>query len=140
MTNNPYDEMFKNIARLMEKILNEIPPNDPKIIGFTIVTGPPRDAPPFDAAWEEDEDETEFEVIEGDDYIYITATVDTLAEGSPYVTFQEESVTLCTGGEEEMVIDLDCEIDVLRSFYNVQHGVIDAVCRKKNAPGEVARS
>jgi hypothetical protein len=66
--------------------------------------------------------------------------VNARAEGAPYVTFQNESVTLCTGGDEETVIDLDCEIDVPHSFYNVQHGVIDAVCRKKNAPDGIARS
>ncbi|CVK32220.1 hypothetical protein KH990_06785 [Methanoculleus bourgensis] len=140
MANNPYDEMFKNIARLMEKILSEMPLHDPRIIGFTIISGPPDAAPYFDPSGEDGDEETEFEVIEGDDCIYITAAVNARAEGAPYVTFQNESVTLCTGGDEETVIDLDCEIDVPHSFYNVQHGVIDAVCRKKNAPDGIARS
>jgi hypothetical protein len=132
--------MFKNIARLMEKILSEMPLHDPRIIGFTIISGPPDAAPYFDPSGEDGDEETEFEVIEGDDCIYITAAVNARAEGAPYVTFQNESVTLCTGGDEETVIDLDCEIDVPHSFYNVQHGVIDAVCRKKNAPDGIARS
>lgn len=139
MANNPYDEMFKNIARLMEKILNEMPLHDPKIIGFTIISGPPEGAPYFDSSEEDEDEESEFEVIEGDDCIYITAAVDSQAKGAAYVTFQEESVTLCTGGDEETVIDLDCVIDVPHSFYNVQHGVIDAVCRKKSAPDEIAQ-
>jgi hypothetical protein len=137
MANNPYDEMFRNIARLMEKILSDMPLHDPKIIGFTIVSGP-SDAPPYFDSDEEDE-ESEFEVIEGDDSIYITAMVDPRARGAPYVTFQKESVTLCTGGDEETVIEMECEIDVPHSFYNVQHGVIDAVCRKKHTPGEIAQ-
>ncbi|WP_333582293.1 hypothetical protein [Methanoculleus bourgensis] len=140
MANNPYDEMFKNIARLMEKILSEMPLHDPRIIGFTIISGPPDAAPYFDPSGEDGDEEAEFEVIEGDDCIYITAAANARAEGAPYVTFQNESVTLCTGGDEETVIDLDCEIDVPHSFYNVQHGVIDAVCRKKNAPDGIARS
>lgn len=140
MANNPYDEMFKNIARLMEKILSEMPLHDPRIIGFTIISGPPDAAPYFDPSGEDGDEETEFEVIEGDDCIYITAAVNARAEGAPYVTFQNESVTLCTGGDEETVIDLDCEIDVPHSFYNVQHGVIDAVCRKKGAHGRTIRS
>ena len=139
MANNPYDEMFKNIARLMEKILSEMPLHDPRIIGFTIISGPPEEIPYYDASSEEDE-ETEFEVIEGDDCIYITTTVDAQAKGAPYVTFQENSVTLCTGGDQETVIDLECEIDIPHSFYNVQHGVIDAVCRQKRVPGAIARS
>ncbi|NLA38599.1 MAG: hypothetical protein GX882_04275 [Methanomicrobiales archaeon] len=139
MANNPYDEMFRNIARLMEKILNEMPLQDPRIIGFTIISGPPEDAPDFDPSGMDEDEEGAFEVIEGDDCIYITAMVNAGAEGAPYVAFQKRSVTLCTGGEEETVIDLDCEIDVLHSFYSVQHGVIDAVCRKKNAPGGIAR-
>lgn len=141
MANNPYDEMFRDIARLMEKILSEMPPCDPKIIGFTIIGGMPDGAsyPPDFAG--DGEGESDVEVVEGDDCIYITAVADARADGAPpYVTFQEDSVTLCTGGDEETVIDLDCEIDILHSFYNVQHGVIDAVCRKKSAPGEVARS
>ncbi|WP_292520409.1 hypothetical protein [Methanoculleus sp.] len=122
----------------MEKILSDMPLHDPKIIGFTIISGSPEGAPYLDLS--DEEEESEFEVIEGDDCIYITAAVDTRAQGAPYVTFQKESVTLCVGGEEETVIDLDCEIDVPHSFYNVQHGVIDAVCRKKSMPGEIARS
>ncbi len=134
MANSPYDDMFKNIARLMEKILGEMPLQDPKIIGFTIISGTPEGVP--DPSMDGSE-EAGFEVVEGDDCVYITATVDARAQGAPYVTFQRDSVTLCTGGDEEMVIDLECEIDVLHSFYNVQHGVIDAVCRKKSSiPGE----
>jgi hypothetical protein len=135
MANNPYDEMFRNIARLMEKLLNDMPLHDPKIIGFTIVSGSPEMPPYLDD--DEDEEESEFEVIEGDECIYITARVDSRADGAPYVTFQEESVTLCTGGDEETVIELECEIDVQHSFYNVQHGVIDVVCRKKAETGEL---
>ncbi|NMC88467.1 MAG: hypothetical protein GYA64_02315 [Methanomicrobiales archaeon] len=139
MVNNPYDEMFKNIARLMEKILSEMPLHDPRIIGFTIISGSPEDESYHDAS-EDGDEETEFEVIEGDDCIYITATVDARADGAPYVTFQEDSVTLCTGGDQEMVIDLECKIDILHSFYNVQHGVIDAICWKKKMTGGIARS
>ena len=137
MASNPYDEMFKNIARLMEKILGEMPLQDPKIIGFTIISGVPEGAPYLDLAGDEG---AGFEVIEGNDCIYITATVNAQVQGAPYVTFQRESVTLCTGGDEETTIGLNCEIDIPHSFYNVQHGVIDAVCRKKDTPGERARS
>jgi hypothetical protein len=140
MANNPYDEMFRNIARLMEKILNDMPLHDPKIIGFTIISGSPEETPYLDPSGEDGGEESEFEVVEGDDCIYITAAVDARAQGAPYVTFQEESVTLCTGGDEETIIDLDCEIDVPHSFYNVQHGVIDAVCLKKSAPDEIVQS
>ncbi len=137
MANNPYDEMFRDIARLMERILSEMPLQDPRIIGFTIISGSPEGTPYLDLS--EDEDgESDVEVVEGDDCIYITAVADARADGAPYVTFQEDSVTLCTGGDEETVIDLECEIDVLHSFYNVQHGVIDAVCPKKSALGEIA--
>ena len=137
MANNPYDEMLKNIAQLMGKILSEMPLQDPKIIGFTIISGVPEGAPYLDLAGDEG---AGFEVIEGDDCIYITATVNAQVQGAPYVTFKRESVTLCTGGDEETIIGLNCEIDIPHSFYNVQHGVIDAVCRKRSTPGEGARS
>jgi len=75
--------MFKNIARLMEKILSEMPLHDPRIIGFTIISGPPDAAPYFDPSGEDGDEETEFEVIEGDDCIYITAAVNARAEGRP---------------------------------------------------------
>jgi len=138
MANNPYDEMLKNIAQLMGKILSEMPLQDPKIIGFTIISGVPEGAPYLDPSGDGDE-EAGFEVVEGDDCIYITATVNAQVQGAPYVTFQRESVTLCTGGDEETIIGLNCEIDIPHSFYNVQHGVIDAVCRKRSTPGEGAR-
>ncbi|HOI59188.1 MULTISPECIES: hypothetical protein [unclassified Methanoculleus] len=122
----------------MEKILSEMPLQDPKIIGFTIISGSPEGAPYLDSS--EESEESDVEVVEGDDCIYVTAVADARASGAPYVTFQEDSVTLCVGGDEETIIDLDCEIDVLHSSYNVQHGVIDAVCRKKSTPDEIARS
>ena len=140
MANDPYDEMFRNIARLMERILSEMPLHDPRIIGFTIISGLPEGSPYLDPSAENENEGSDVEVVEGDDCIYITAMTDARAEGAPYVTFQKNSVTLCTGGNEETVIDLDCEIDILHSFYKVQHGVIDAVCRKKSVPGEIARS
>ncbi len=136
MAINPYDEMFKNIARIMEKILSDMPLQEPRIIGFTIISGPPEGVPYYPY---EEEEGPEFEVIEGDDCIFITAAVDTRAQGAPYVTFQNNSVTLCVGGDEETVIELDCEIDIPHSFYNVRHGVIDAVCRKKPIQGELVR-
>lgn len=139
MANNPYDEIFRDIARLMEEILSEMAPCDPKFIGFTIISGMPGGVPHPDLT-EGEEEASSVEVVEGDDCIYITAAADGRADGAPYVTFQEDSVILCTGGEEERVIDLGCEIDILHSFYNVQHGVIDAVCRKKIAQGEAAGS
>ncbi len=129
MANNPYDEMFRNIARLMERLLNDLPTGDPRMIGFTIIAGPGGMPAPFDLD-DADRDETDVEVIEGEDCIYITAEVDARALSAPYVTFQSDSVTLCTGGDEETVIELDCEIDASHSFYNVQNGVIDAVCQK----------
>lgn len=132
--------MFKDIARLMKKILSEMPLDDPRIIGFTIISGPPEGGGSYYDEIDDEDSETEFEVIEGDDCIYVTAAVDSQAEGAPYVTFQKNSVTLCTGGDREMVIDLECEIDIMHSFYNVQHGVIDAVCRKKKVPGGFVRS
>ncbi|MDN7023973.1 hypothetical protein FGU65_03530 [Methanoculleus sp. FWC-SCC1] len=136
MANNPYDEMFRNIARLMEKLLNDMPAEDARVIGFTIVAGPGGAAPPFDLD-DVDTEEPEVEVIEDDTCIFITAQVDAraAATGAPYVTFDSDSVTLCTGGGEETVIELECEIDTIHSFYNVQHGVIDATCRKKHASG-----
>ncbi|RXE55114.1 hypothetical protein ABH15_12855 [Methanoculleus taiwanensis] len=129
MASNPYDEMFRNIARLMERLLNDLPTGDPRVIGFTIIAGPGGMPEPFDID-DADGEETDVEVIEGEDCIYITAEVDTHASGKPYVTFQSDSVTLCTGSDEETVIELDCEIDASHSFYNVQNGVIDAVCQK----------
>ena len=123
----------------MEKILGEMPLRDPRIIGFTIISGLPEGGPYLDLSGDGD-DESDVEVVEGDDCIYITAATDARADGAPYVTFHKDSVTLCTGGDEETIIELECEIDVPHSFYNVQHGVIDAVCRKKGVPGEVVRS
>ncbi|MDI6866195.1 MAG: hypothetical protein QMC91_00825 [Methanoculleus sp.] len=139
MADNPYDEMFRKIERLMERILSDLPDYDPKIIGFTIISGPTGEGiyPYFS---DDNYDDPEVEVIEGDDCIYITTVANALADGAPYVTFHKKSVTLCTGGAKEMIVDLNWEIDLVHSSYNVQHGVIDVVCRKKNIPGETSLS
>jgi len=123
----------------MERILSDLPDYDPKIIGFTIISGPTGEGiyPYFS---DDNYDDPEVEVIEGDDCIYITTVANALADGAPYVTFHKKSVTLCTGGAKEMIVDLNWEIDLVHSSYNVQHGVIDVVCRKKNIPGETSLS
>ncbi|MDD5418580.1 MAG: hypothetical protein PHV57_01890 [Methanomicrobiaceae archaeon] len=111
----------------MENLLSNLPEDSPHVIGFTIITGP-GGIPDFSLPDDEDYG-IEFELVEGEDSIYITAEVQPDPSSIPYATFREDTVTLCTG-DEETIIELDCDIDTEHSFYKVRHGVIDVVCRK----------
>jgi len=128
MANNPYDDVFKNIAKLVEKLLSDLPSDTPQIIGFTIIAAP-GGVPGYVPESEDEEDD--FELIEAEDCIYVTAEVPRGSTTEPYVTFQKDSITLCTE-DGETTIDMECDIDARHSSFNVHNGVIDVVCRKQD--------
>lgn len=125
MSNNPYDDIYQNIARIMEQLLRELPDSEHgPIIGVTIITGgrkqgtePRREGP------------LPYELVESGENVYITATIPVETRSAPYVDIQPAQVRLVMD-EQVTAVDLPAKIDVKHSFYQVRHGVIDVICQK----------
>jgi len=126
MPNNPYDEIFRSIAKILEGVLGENG-EPPRIIGCTIIAsgGFPGRAQGQDDAGPG----FLYEVTESEQCVYITGRVPPVCEGQASVMFEPRAVILKIGDREEM-IDLDDEIDAGESLISVNHGVLDVVCMK----------
>jgi hypothetical protein len=123
MPNNPYEEIFKTLAKILGEMTGENG-EPPRIIGCTIIAG--GGAPHPDEGMPEDEG-IDYEVVESEDCVYVTAEVPPEAEVA--AEFGPREVTLTVGDATE-TIDLEADIDEEGSSYSVNHGILDVVCRK----------
>ena len=126
MPNNPNDDIYQNIARIMEQLLRNLPESDQgPIIGVTIIAGGrQQETEP------QGEERVPYELVESGENVYITATIPTETRSAPYVDIQPAQVRLVMD-EQVTAVDLPVPIDVQHSFYQVRHGVIDVICHKK---------
>jgi len=128
MANDSYDDVVDNIAKVMEQILKNLQVQDlPHIIGCTIVAG--SDGIPPTIVMNREGDEIDYEIIDAGDCIYISAEVPADTRNAPCAIIHPDCVTLCFD-DQELAIELEHEIDVMHSFYDIRHGVIDVVCHK----------
>jgi hypothetical protein len=129
MTTNHNDDIFKNIAKAMEELLNNMPIDESsRFIGCTIITGPGEDPKIFHVDDSNDE-EINYEVIEGPEKIYISAEVPASVRNAPYVDIQQDKVVIHVD-DDEVTIDLPCSAHIGQSTYTVSNGIIDIVCQK----------
>jgi len=129
MQSNPYDDLFRHLARMMEEMARKLPDQDaPKIIGCTIITTG-GELPPGFPGGEEDTGEISYEIVEGKDRIYITALIPASVRNAPTADIRPQEVRI-VADESETVVPLESSIDVKHSFYHVRRGVMDIVCYK----------
>lgn len=126
MPNNPYDEIFKTIAKILEDALGENG-EPPRIIGCTIFAC--GGSPGSDPGQDDTGPGFAYEVTESEPCVYITARVPPACEGRASVVFEPRAVTVRIGDLGE-TIELDDEIDAGKSSVAVNHGVLDVVCVK----------
>ena len=75
-------------------------------------------------------DEIEYEMVEDQDYLFITGSLPHSSQCAAYADIATDSVTIIVG-EKRAPIPLDSKIDVVHSFYRIRNGVIDIVLKKK---------
>jgi HSP20 family molecular chaperone IbpA len=131
MPNNPYDEIFRSIAKILEGVLGENG-EPPRIIECTIIAS--GDSPGRAQGQDDAGPGFSYEVTESEECVYITARVPPACEGRASVAFGPQAVTV-TMGERQATIDLDDEIDPEESSVSVNHGVLDVVCVKIRGEG-----
>jgi hypothetical protein len=130
MPNSPYDDFLKNLARMVEDIIKNMPQQDePRFIGCTIITGDPAETPHVIRIDTARFQELEYEMIESDDRVFITARIPPSITSAVYADIQPDRIAIIAE-ERRTEIEPPCRIDILESFYQVNNGVIDIVLKK----------
>ena len=129
--NNPYDEVFGNLSKIVEEIVRNMPGAEhARIIGYTIVTRHASGEPGiFPGGADSGDDDLPYEVVETDTQIFITAAIPPEAEHAPYADIQTNEVKICVDNRSTSVV-LEKPIDVIHSTYRVHRGVMDITLRK----------
>jgi hypothetical protein len=130
--NSPYDDVFNNLAKIVEDIVRNMPDNqNARIIGYTIITRNPSNGESeiFRPGEPDGEDEIPYEVIESDDMIYITMTMPVDPKNAPLVDIQEKSVRVDVDNRNISIL-LDHPVDRIHGYYRVHRGMMDITLKK----------
>jgi HSP20 family molecular chaperone IbpA len=130
--NGPYDDVFSNLAKIVEDIVKNMPENQhARIVGYTIISRQPSSDDPrvFHFNLPEDDDDIPYEVMESDEGIFITATLPADPKNAPYADIEADSVRINVDNKS-VTIMLDHKVDRVHSFYRVHRGILDITLRK----------
>jgi hypothetical protein len=130
--NGPYDDVFSNLAKIIEDIVKNMPESQhARIVGYTIISRQPSSDDPqvyrFDPP--KDDDDIPYEVMESDDQIFITATMPADPKNAPYADIDTDSVRIVVD-DRSVTIMLDNTIDRVHSYYRVHRGMMDITLKK----------
>jgi HSP20 family molecular chaperone IbpA len=130
--NSPYDDVFNNLAKIVEDIVKNMPDNHhARIVGYTIITRHPSNADPevFRAGDSGDDEEIPYEVVESEDMIYVTATMPANPKNAPSIDIQTNSVHVSIDNRD-ITIMLDKPVDKIHSYYRIHRGLMDITLKK----------
>jgi len=133
--NGPYDDVFKNLAKIVEDIVKSMPDNqNARIVGYTIITRQTSTEPDvFTGGMTEDDEGIPYELTESDDKVFITATLPADPTNAPWADIQEDRVHIVVDSKE-VTIMLDAPVDRIHSTYRVHRGVMDITLAKLKEP------
>ncbi len=125
-TPNPYDDVFNNMAKIVDEIVRNMPDAEhARIIGYTIVTRTATGDPKiFGGGADENGGDIPYEVVETEHQIFITATISPDTMNAPYADIQPDSVRICVDNRTTAIM-LSTPVDVVHSSYRVHRGVMD---------------
>jgi hypothetical protein len=131
--NNPYDDVFSNLAKIVEDIVKNMPDNEhARIVGYTIISRQPMNGEPgiFRGGVPEDDGEIPYELTESEDQIFITAEMPATLKNAPIADI-EPGVVRIIADDNTTTIILDHKVDRIHSYYRVHRGVMDITLRKE---------
>ena len=125
-----HEDIHMIITRLMDDLIGEMGmADDSGIISYAILATVAGDTPAGVRLFPEDHPPARFEVVEGEEELYITAPLPPGSITEPSLTLQPLLVRISLDGEPS-VVDLPCRIDVGSCSYQVKNRVLDITCRK----------
>ena len=125
--NGPYDDVFNNLAKIVEDIVRNMPESQhARIVGYTIITRHPSGGDPevYRVGSPEDEGEIPYEVVESENQVFITATMPADPRNIPVADIDINCVRICVD-DRTTTIMLDHPIDRIHSYYRLHRGVMD---------------
>ncbi|MDD1724834.1 MAG: hypothetical protein LUQ07_06875 [Methanospirillum sp.] len=143
MPNNPYDELLKNLMKLLEQItsleknmqkMQEGGEGRPGIIGCAIITGNLAHAGDCNRN-EPEKSGLAYEMVDAGDVAYLTIELPGGLAEEPRIHLQERACQISTCGLSGS-IDLTFSIIPESSSWSVSNGVLDMVLVKGASPGE----
>lgn len=130
MPNNTDDRSYRDLARLLEHLIRNLPSPEPgQVVGFTVMTGAVPDGPQV-FGFAEDTGEIDYELTEGQDEIFVTLDVPSDLRTAPYVDIQAQQIRIMLD-DQVIEVTMPVPIDVRHCYYQVRHGVMDVQCRKR---------
>ena len=130
--NSPYDDVFTNLAKIVDEIVKNMPDSrHARIVGYTIITRHPSTGDPeiFRAGEPDYDAEIPYEVVESEDMIYITAMMPSDPKNAPWVDIQLNRVHVGIDNRKISIM-LNHPIDRIHSYYRVHRGVMDITLKK----------
>ena len=130
--NGPYDDVFNNLAKIVEDLVKNMPDNHhARIVGYTIITRHPSNGDPeiFRPGNADDDDEIPYEVVESEDMIYITATIPADPKNAPSIDIQTNTVHVSIDNRD-VTIMLEKPVDRIHSYYRIHRGLMDITLKK----------
>ena len=134
--NGPYDDVFINLAKIVEDIVKNMPESQhARIVGYTIITREPSSDDPriYHFGSPEDDDEIPYEVMESDDQIYITAILPSDLKNAPFADIDTDRVRIVADAKAVTVM-LDHTVDRVHSYYRIHRGLMDITLKKGRHP------
>jgi len=135
MQNNPggpYDDVFNNLAKIVEDIVKNMPENQhARIIGYTIITRQTASGDPevFGVCPPEDDREVPYEVVETEDDIFITAELPVDPKNAPFADIETQCVRIIVD-DRITTIMLEGPIDRIHSYNRIHRGLMDISLKK----------
>ncbi len=100
MPNNPYDDFLKNIARMVEDMVRNMPDTEgARFIGYTIIAGNQGEDSQIIHIGKAPNEEIEYEVIEDEDYLFITGSLPP-DRGSPRMQISQPTRSPSSSGKD----------------------------------------
>lgn len=134
--NGPYDDVFSNLAKIVEDIVKNMPESqNARIVGYTIITRQPSSDDPqvFQFDPPEDDEDIPYEMMESEDSIFITATLPAEMKNAPYADIGTDKVQVIAD-DKAVTIMLDNRVDLIHSYYRVHRGLMDITMKKVKKP------
>ncbi len=132
MQSDGNDEFMKRLAKMIEEMMKNLPKDNARFLGCTVFTGTPDDLAKFLQMKDEDK-KIDYEVIESEDQVFITAQIPPDLRSAPYADIKKNSVRIFMD-DKEVLIELPSPADVIHSYYMVRHGVMDIIVKKIKVP------
>jgi len=129
LSGDSYDDVFKNLARVMEDIFSNLNIDDKaRFVGCTIISGS-GDTPKIMHLDEAARPDLQYEVYEDNERIYISAIMPPNPEHLPVADIRSDMVIISVDGTETNVA-LPKQVDITRCSYEIRNGVMDITCCK----------